>query len=169
MATAALVSVSEYLNTSYRPDQEMLEGRLVERSVGEYDHSNLQGALVRWMRRHQREWNIRVLPEQRIPVSTSRFRVPDVCVVSREQELEAVFTRPPLLCIEVLSKDDTLRGMQERVDDYRAFGVPNIWVLVKCRAYVCMLGDFREPEGGILEIDLSPIRVVLADLFSDLD
>lgn len=46
MATAALVSVSEYLNTSYRPDQELLEGRLVERNLGEYDHSNLQGALV---------------------------------------------------------------------------------------------------------------------------
>ena len=171
MATAAPVSVSKYLKTSYRPDQEMLEGRLVERNVGESDHSNLQGALVAWMRRHQREWNIRVLPAQRIRVSANRFRVPDVCVVSREQEVEAVFTRPPLLCIEVLSKDDTLRGMQDRVDEYRAFGVPNIWVLdpVKRRAYVCMLGDFREPEGGILEIDLSPIRVVLADLFSDLD
>ncbi len=171
MTTAALVSVSEYLKTSYRPDQEMLEGRLVERNVGEYDHSNLRGALIAWMRRRQREWNIRVLPEQRIQVSATRFRVPDVCVISREQEIEAVFTRPPLLCIEVLSKDDTLRSMQDRVDDYRAFGVPNIWVLdpVKRRAYVCTAGDFREPEGEILEIARSPIRIALPDLFSDLD
>ena len=172
MATAAaLVSVSEYLNTSYRPDQEMLEGQLVERNVGEYEHSNLQGAIVTWMRRHQREWNIRVLPEQRIQVSSTRFRVPDVCVISREQEIEPVFTRPPLLCIEVLSKDDTLRSMQDRIDDYRSFGVPNIWVLdpVKRRAYVCMHGDFREPQGEVLEVALSPIRVPLRDLFSDLD
>jgi Uma2 family endonuclease len=171
MATAALVSVGEYLNTSYRPDQEMLEGQLVERNVGEYDHSNLQGALVAWMRQRQREWNIRVLPEQRIQISLSRFRVPDICVVSREQELESVFTRPPLICIEILSKDDTLRSMQERVDDYRAFGVPNIWVLdpVKRRAYVCTHGDFREPEGETLEIALSPVRIPLQDLFSDLD
>ncbi len=171
MATAARVSVSEYLNTSYRPDQEMLEGQLVERNVGEYDHSNLQGALVAWLRQRQREWNIRVLPEQRLQVSATRFRVPDVCVVSREQALEPVFTRPPLLCIEVLSKDDTLRSMQDRVDDYLAFGVQNIWVLdpVKRRAYVCMHGDFREPESEILEIALSPIRIPLKDLFSDLD
>jgi Uma2 family endonuclease len=171
MATAALVSVREYLDTSYRPDREMLEGQLIERNVGEYDHSNLQGALVTWLRGHQREWNIRVLPEQRIQVSATRFRVPDVCVISREQELEPVFTRPPLICIEVLSKDDTLRSIQDRVDDYRAFGVPHIWVLdpVKRRAYVCMLGDFREPAGEVLEVARSSIRVPLRDLFADLD
>jgi len=171
MATAALISTSEYLNTSYRPDQELLEGLLVERNVGEYDHSNLQGALVTWMRQRQREWNVRVLPEQRIQVSSTRFRVPDICVVSREQDVEPVFTKPPLLCIEVLSKDDTLRSMQERVDDYLAFGVGHIWVLdpVKRRAYVCVHGDFREPEGQVLEIPQLPIRIALSDLFSELD
>jgi Uma2 family endonuclease len=82
-----------------------------------------------------------------------------------------VFTRPPLLCIEVLSKDDTLRGMQERIDDYRAFGVPNIWVLdpAKQRAYICSRGDFREPENRVLAIESSPIRIPLDDLFADLD
>ncbi len=171
MATSALVSVGEYLSTSYRPDQEMLEGQLIERNVGEYEHSNLQGALVAWLRRRQREWNIRVLPEQRIRVSASRFRVPDVCVVAREQEIEAVFSRPPLICIEVLSKNDTLSSMQDRVDDYRTFGVPNIWLLdpVKRRAYLCMYGDFREPEGEILEVAHTPIRVPLSELFADLD
>ena len=171
MATNALNPVSEYMATSYRPDREMLEGQLVERNVGEYDHSNLQGALIAWMRGRQREWNIRVLPEQRIRISPNRFRVPDVCVVSREQEIEAVFTRPPLLCIEVLSKDDTLRSMQDRVDDYRAFGVSHIWVLdpVKRRAYVCTHGDFREPEGQKLEIALSPSSISLPDLFAELD
>lgn len=170
MATASLISVGEYLNTSYRPDQELVEGRLVERNVGEYDHGNLQGALVGWLFQHQREWNIRVLPEQRIRVSATRFRIPDVCVISREQAVEPVLTHPPLLCIEVLSKDDTLRGLQERIDDYRAFGVPNIWVLdpVKRRAYFCQQGDFRESD-SILEVPLSPIRIPLPDLFAYLD
>ena len=74
-------------------------------------------------------------------------------------------------CIEVLSKDDTLRSMQDRVDDDVAFGVPNIWVLnpVKRRAHVCSFRDFREPENGILEVANSPIGISLADLFADLD
>ena len=171
MATAAAVSVSEYLNTSYRPDRELLEGQLVERNVGEYDHSNMQGALIGWLRQRQREWNIRVLPEQRIRVSSTRFRIPDVCVISRDLEIEPVFTRPPLLVLEILSKDDTLRSMQERIDDYRAFGIPNIWVLdpVKRRAYDCTLGDFREPDNESIEIPDSPIRISLPYLFADLD
>jgi len=37
------VSVEEYLNTSYRPDCDYLEGELLERNVGEWDHSRLQG------------------------------------------------------------------------------------------------------------------------------
>jgi Uma2 family endonuclease len=171
MSTATLISKTEYLATHYRPDQEFIEGRLLERNVGEYDHSNLQGAVVSWMRRRQHEWDIRVLPEQRVQVRPDRFRIPDICVLSREQEIEPVFTRPPLLCIQILSKDDTLRSMQDRIDDYRALGVVNIWVLdpVKRRAYVCTQGDFREPPNGILTVESSPIRIPLADLFADLE
>jgi Uma2 family endonuclease len=73
--------------------------------------------------------------------------------------------------VEILSKDDTLRNMQDRVDDYRTFGVPHVWVLdpVKRRAYICTLGDFREPDGGVLEVVDSPIRISLKDLFAGLD
>lgn len=44
-----MLSTSEYLSTSYRSDQELIDGRLIERNVGEYDHSNLLGALIAWL------------------------------------------------------------------------------------------------------------------------
>jgi Uma2 family endonuclease len=171
MATATLISVEEYLATSYSPDVEMLDGQLVERNLGEYDHANLQGALTAFLRARHSEWNIRALPEQRLRVSARRFRIPDVCIISREQPIEPVFTRPPLVCIEVLSKDDRLLSLEDRVDDYTAFGVENIWVLdpVKRRAYVCTKGSFKEPEEGILVVPGSPIQIPLKDLFADLD
>ena len=76
--------------------------------------------------------------------SSGCFRIPDVCVVWREHKIEPVATQPPLLCIEVLSKDDTLRGRQEWVGDYLAFGVPNVWILdpAKLPAYVCTRAIF---------------------------
>lgn len=49
MATVTYVSVSEYLETSYRPDCEYLEGDLLERNVGEWDHSRLQTLLSRYL------------------------------------------------------------------------------------------------------------------------
>ena len=76
MSTAALVSISEYLSTSYRPDRDLVDGQLIERNVDEYDHSHLQGALITWFANRRREWNIRVLPEQRIRVSSTCFRIP---------------------------------------------------------------------------------------------
>jgi len=171
MATATLLSVEEYLATSYRPDAELIDGQLVERNLGEYDHANLQSALVTLLRSRAREWKIRALVEQRIRVSAKRYRIPDVCIISRDQPIEPVFTRPPVACIEVLSKDDTLRSLEDKVDDYIELGVGNIWILdpVKRRAYVCTKGSFKEPEEGILAAPGSPIQISLKDLFADLD
>jgi Uma2 family endonuclease len=100
-----------------------------------------------------------------------RFRIPDVSVISRDQPVEPIFRHPPLLCIEVLSKDDTLRSIEDRVDDYLAFGVPNVWILdpEKRRAYVCTKGSFTEPAAGVLAIPGSPIQIPLQALFADLD
>jgi hypothetical protein len=42
MATGSLVSVHEYLSTSYRPDCDYVDGVVLERNLGETDHSLLQ-------------------------------------------------------------------------------------------------------------------------------
>jgi len=107
----------------------------------------------------------------RLRLSASRFRIPDTCVISRDQPLEPVFTVPPLLCIEVLSKDDTLRSMQERIDDYLIFGVPNVWLLdpVARRAYICSRTAPREPEDNVLRASGSAIEISLTELFRELE
>jgi len=92
-------------------------------------------------------------------------------VLRRDQPIEPVFTQPTLICIEILSKDDRLRDLRERVDEYLNFGVPNVWILdpVLRKAYVCTQTGFQEPEGGVLEAAGSPIRVPLAEVFAELD
>jgi hypothetical protein len=37
-----MIQVSEYLDTGYRPDCEYVDGELLERNVGEWDHGRLQ-------------------------------------------------------------------------------------------------------------------------------
>ena len=45
MATSSLVSVDRYLSTSYRPDCDYVDGVLLERNAGEFDHGRLQTAI----------------------------------------------------------------------------------------------------------------------------
>jgi Uma2 family endonuclease len=54
-------------------------------------------------------------------VKASRFRIPDVCVVVGEPK-EQVLTRPPFLWVEILSPEDRMKRVQERIDDYLAMG-----------------------------------------------
>ena len=68
MPVAVPVSLQEYLETSYRPDCDYLDGELLERNVGEWDHSRLQGLLCQFLCSHEREWGILVVPEQRVQV-----------------------------------------------------------------------------------------------------
>ena len=166
MASTTLMSVNDYLKTSYRPDCEFVEGRVEERNGGEHDHAALQAALIIWFGQHQREWNIEVLPEQRIQISPSRFRVPDICLVSLEQPVEQILTRPPLACIEILSPEDTFRRMQERISDYQQFGVENVWILDPAtqRGYDCRPNGWLDAKE--FAVPNTPIHVVLPDMFS---
>ena len=168
MATT-LVSISDYLATTYRPDAEYIDGVIVERNLGEYEHSSLQAALILFFGARQREWNIRVLPEQRIQVAPTRFRIPDVALFDRAQPIEPVFTRPPLVVIEILSKDDTLRAYVERITDYLDFGAANVWIIDPAmrRAWVADRSGFH--ERAVLEVANSPIRLSLAELFAELE
>ena len=108
MATGTSVSVQEYLHTPYQPDCDYVDGVVVERNLGEYDHAKLQTAVVAWFFARRRELGIHVLAELRVQVSPTRFRVPDLCAVVGEEPREQILTQPPFLCIEVLSVEDRL-------------------------------------------------------------
>jgi len=164
MATATLVSVSEYLETSYRPDCEYVDGELLERNVGELDHSRLQGLLYGYFLVREKLWNITALPEQRIQVRPTRFRVPDISVVAGGLPTTQILTAPPFICIEILSPSDSVYQMQDRIDDYLAFGVPYVWVLNPRtrKAFIYTADGMHEAKDGILRA--SHIEVPLAEL-----
>src|SRR5437763_10588642 len=107
MASRTLISVEEYLRTSYRPDCDYVDGEVVERNVGEFDHNRTQLKLGGYFLQREQIWEIQVVPEQRVQVRPDRFRIPDVCVVLG-RATEQIFTKPPFLCIEVLSPEDRM-------------------------------------------------------------
>lgn len=129
MATGALVSIEEYLATTYHPDCDYVDGVIEERNLGENDHADLQTAIAAYLRSRQKQWGIYVVVEQRVRVSPTRFRVPDVCITVGGRPKEQIFNTPPFACIEVLSPEDRLSRVREKINDYLAFGVSYVWLL----------------------------------------
>lgn len=129
MKADMLVPVEKYLGTIYHPDREYVDGAILQRNLGERDHSSVQRELVYFFRTRQRRWKVFAYPEQRVQVSPTRFRVPDVCVFAGENPEEPIFRKPPFICIEILSPEDRWERTQEKIDDYLNFGVPYVWVL----------------------------------------
>ena len=166
MGAATLISVEEYLSTSYSPDREYIDGRIVERNLGENTHSTIQANLIHYLMSRRKELGIRVRPEQRVQVSPTRFRIPDITVVKTSQVQGEIFTNPPHLVIEILSKDDTMVYMQEKIDDYLRFGVPYIWIVNPRlrKGYVATKAGVVEAASGLLETSDPEIRVPVAEI-----
>ena len=164
MSVCALIPVEDYLRTAYSPDCEYVDGELMERKVGERPHSLVQRKLIGWFLKQHAE--LQVWPEQRVQVSPNRFRIPDVSVTLDDPGTD-IFHTPPLIVIEILSKDDSLSLLQEKIDDYLAFGVTNVWVIdPRVRiAYVCEPSVIRKVTGDAFEIAEPSTRLPLAELF----
>ncbi len=129
MATAAVhVSLAEYMNTDYEPDCDYVDGVLEERNVGKRKHSRTQTLLSNWLFDRESLHGYPVLVEQRVQVSRSRVRIPDICLVARDDNDE-VTQRPPVLWIEILSPEDRWSRIQARLNDALAFGVGTIWII----------------------------------------
>src|SRR5438067_890895 len=118
MESRTLISVEEYLRSVYRPDCDYVDGEVQERNVGELSHGWLQTMLAGFFLAHREQWGIQVIVELRVQVSCQRFRIPDVCVVRGAKPQEEILTKPPFICIEILSPEDRRSRIQDRIDDY---------------------------------------------------
>src|SRR5580700_1095507 len=127
-ATGIQVSLDEYLSTVYDPDCEFVDGELIERNMGESDHSALQGIIFALLFNQSRKLGIYVFPELRVQVAARRYRIPDITVTTRKVK-GRILREPPFLCIEVLSPEDRASRIETKIDDYLAFGVKHIWII----------------------------------------
>jgi len=166
-----LWTVREYLRSDWSPDREFVDGRIEERNLGEKEHSIIQGYLTYLFNLNRKAWKVRVFPELRTQTRKTRFRVPDVLVVRAGEKFERYVTQPPLIAIEILSPEDSLRAMQEKAAEYRLFGIENIWIIdpEPRLAYIAGAAGLEQVQSGELTVPGTSIRISLSELFAELD
>lgn len=170
-STRVCVPLEEYLETTYRPDRDWIDGELKERNMGETKHAAIQGFLVRVCGNNGTLWKVRVLPEQRVQTSVRHYRIADVCLVRVETGYEPIIRTAPLLCVEILSRDDRMTDIQERVDDYTGMGVDTVWVIDPRRrkAYQASADGVMRQVSDELTVPGTAILIPIAEMFAELE
>ena len=167
MTTGTLISLEEYLASTYEPDCDYVDGHLEERNLGERQHSKLQKRILVYLHTHYEQAGIEVYPELRVQVKPTRFRVPDLCLTLGDPG-EEILTHPPFLCIEILSPEDRMSRVETRINDYLAMGVRYVWVLdpETRQAFIATAAEgWREVKSGLLSTDGPRVELPLAEAF----
>src|ERR1035441_6057021 len=96
------ISVEEYLNTSYSPDREYRDGYVLERNLGDKEHSRLQASLAHYLGRRRKQWNIAVYTGLRVQIRPAWYPIPDGRVYMLPAFDRPRPSQPPGLWIPVL-------------------------------------------------------------------
>jgi Uma2 family endonuclease len=167
MTATFQIPLREYLDSSYRPDREYVDGEIRERNVGKWEHARVQWLLAMWFGMHEKEWGIVGGTEQRVRVAENRVRVPDLVVLTVGPQPD-VIVEPPLLVIEILSPDDSYSDTQERAQDYQKMGVGTVWIIDPKTRTGRMCSGPEWVEASRLEVRQTPLFVDLPGIFSQL-
>ena len=168
MATATQITLSQYLETSYRPDREYVDGEVLERHVGQWARARLQYLLASIFAAHEAAWGVIGATEWRTLVSETRVRIPDLLLLPIGPQPD-VLVEAPLLVVEILSPSDTYTATQQRAQDYLRMGVHTIWIIdPETRSARQCVDDVWT---GTLQLTVpgTPIQVDLLNLFARLD
>ena len=131
MATAPtlpFVPVEEYLRTEYEPRYEYLDGTLAAKAMADFTHAYLQALLISFLVSQQDKFGLLSLSELHTRISPTRYRIPDVCVLTTRPE-DGRYPdneRPPLLTIEIASKGEPWTDLRGKLADHLSIGVETV-------------------------------------------
>jgi Uma2 family endonuclease len=158
------LSVEEYLRTSFPDlDREYRDGELVERSLPDYLHGKTQLLLAAFFAALRKRLSIFPCTETRMKIRAGRYAIPDLAVFWPE-EPPLVPETPPLVAIEILSLDDRLTEVRDKLEEYKAWGVAHVWLVDphSRRMYTCETGLV---EARSLKISELGVEITGADIF----
>jgi len=129
MPTKALLTEEEYLRTSFDDRApEYVDGELVERGLPNNSHSRTQQKFVFSFGKLGERLPIYPRPELRLRVAPGKYRIADLVVYAHQEPVEELPTQVPLVVIEIVSPDDRYDELMKKLEEYRTWGVPHIWL-----------------------------------------
>jgi Uma2 family endonuclease len=135
---ASTITSEQFAAMPNRRDYELVDGQLVERNVGNkasWVAFRLAILLDEFVRQHKLGWVFCGDTGFRLdPTKPNTVRKPDVAFVRSgrlegEEPADAYDVLAPDLTVESISPNDTVRELEDKIEDYLASGVKLIWVI----------------------------------------
>lgn len=160
MASKAFVTPQQYLATHFEREPELVHGELRERPLPTKSHGRTQQRLAVLLDRLGY-----CCTEVRMRLAEDSYRIPDVALFEGVGPPDEVPSEPPLLVVEVSSPDDRLHDLLEKFEQYKTWGVPNIWLIEPelKRLFLFQGGLLSVPK---LELPQFEFSMTAAELFS---
>ena len=122
------IPMEEYLRTSYEYDAEWVDGEVVERSLPTYSHARAERRIVHRLANSEAQARLFASPNQRIWVSAQRWRIPDISIFA-DREPEGRYQSNVYAAIEILSPEDSMSSLLDKLAEFAAAGIQHLWVV----------------------------------------
>ena len=166
VAETTLISVEEYLRSSFKPNCDYIDGVLRQKPMPTFEHGNVQLVVCELI---NRLGGFRATPEQTLRIRDTKYLVPDVAA-QRLSELQRPYPSKPVhLCVEILSPGDRFSDAVAKCDEYHEWGVPYCWIIdpQKNRAWQYDAGGRPNEVPADGDISAAPIILSHADIFAE--
>ena len=142
------IGVEEYLGLVFddRPEPDYVDGEVVERSLPTPIHSQIQALLAVFFAALSTRVRLVMMSELRVRIEPRLFRVIDFTVYLGSRPEGRFAEAPAFVAIEIVSPDDRRGRLKERLEDYRRWGVPHIWLVDPQRKRL-----YEYTEAGLLQ------------------
>ena len=168
MATNTQITVEQYLRMTFEHDVEFVHGEIVERSMPDYVHARIQIILGFLFESLRLKYKLFACAELRLQVAPDVFRIPDISVIAGAPPSQAVPDQPPLVVIEILSKDDRHSNLMQKLEEYRVWGVSNIWVIDPATQRFSVYSELGLQNVSSFALANFPFQLSPGELFSQL-
>jgi len=125
------IGVEEYLDLVFddRPEPDYVDGEVVERGLPTVVHSQVKASLGLLLAPLSKKAFATVMCGLRMQIAPQLFRIVDFAVYLRPRPEGRYATTPAFVAAEIVSEDDRHIEVMGRLEDYRRWGVPHVWLV----------------------------------------
>jgi Uma2 family endonuclease len=125
------IGVEKYLGLSFddRPEPDYIDGAVVERALPTVLRSRVKALLALLFEPLSNRVRLTMMLGLRLRIEPRLFRIVDFAIYLGSRPEGRYATTPAFVTIEIISADDCFVDVTQRLQDYRRWGVPYVWLV----------------------------------------